>query len=338
MKKENAFIPMKVFVRGGSRAAEYNLSSAGYQDQEVERLAPSPDALAKGFRPTPKENLVFQGGKTIVDLTFTNFYIGGKDAWDPADIKNIDWSLDQAMSDEWLNNVMRQYFDNKPITAKFHPSTVLDGAPPNAFSQGDAKALVASLFTNDVLKGYDLPNTVICFMLPKGTILTDDVAPHKGAARRGAKAKSRPFIPAEDEDSSLEGLGGYHGSVHIDTKTTVYYAVGVYSFRQDNGKDNGIVAFDAPWKNVVATFYHELCEARTDADVDDAIRTNNDKYCGWVSKSGSECGDYPMTEAGDHLGLVMKEVALANGKGKVPIQYQYSNAVNGPEGPIKSLH
>jgi hypothetical protein len=26
--------------------------------------------------------------------------------------------------------------------------------------------------------------------------------------------------------------------------------------------------FDQPWKNVLATFYHELNEARTDPDVD----------------------------------------------------------------------
>ena len=30
--------------------------------------------------------------------------------------------------------------------------------------------------------------------------------------------------------------------------------------------------FDKPWKNLVATFYHERCEARTNADVDDAIK------------------------------------------------------------------
>jgi len=41
---------------------------------------------------------------------------------------------------------------------------------------------------------------------------------------------------------------------------------------------NGIPVFDEPWKNVVATFYHELNEARTDADVEDAIRAGNDGF------------------------------------------------------------
>lgn len=57
--------------------------------------------------------------------------------------------------------------------------------------------------------------------------------------------------------------------------TIVYYAIGVYS----EGR-NGIPAFDEPWKNVVATFYHELNEARTDPDVEEAVRTGNDSLLG----------------------------------------------------------
>jgi hypothetical protein len=38
---------------------------------------------------------------------------------------------------------------------------------------------------------------------------------------------------------------------------------------------NGIPVFDQPWKKVVATFYQELNEARTDADVEDPIRAGN---------------------------------------------------------------
>jgi hypothetical protein len=55
----------------------------------------------------------------------------------------------------------------------------------------------------------------------------------------------------------------------------VYYAVGVYSQTETDGTVNGIPVFEQPWKNVVATFYHELNEARTDADVEDAIRAGN---------------------------------------------------------------
>ncbi len=108
--------------------------------------------------------------------------------------------------------------------------------------------------------------------------------------------------------------------------------MGVYSETR-NGQTNGIDAFDTPWKNVVATFYHELNEARTDADVEEANNQEKDSLLGWVSREGEECGDYPIFEAAD-LSLVFKEVPLANGAGTIPIQFQYSNQVHGPEGPI----
>ena len=94
-----------------------------------------------------------------------------------------------------------------------------------------------------------------------------------------------------------------------------------------------IVAFDQPWKNVVATFYHELVEARTDADVEDS-------QVAWVNteRPAEEIGDIPMTLAGSNLTKVMKEVPLADGSGTVPIQLMWSNAVGGPEGPITVPH
>ena len=161
-------------------------------------------------------------------------------------------------------------------------------------------------------------------MLPRGTVLTiDDGSNEKKAADKEEKHSA----PVEEEASSLEGLGGFHGSVHIGA-VTLYYAVGVFS---EGG--NGIVAFDQPWKNVVATFYHELNEARTDADVED-------NRVAWVNNEqpGEEIGDIPMTLSGGNLGKVMKEVPLANGSGTVPVQLMWSNVVSGPEGPIAVAH
>jgi hypothetical protein len=109
-----------------------------------------------------------------------------------------------------------------------------------------------------------------------------------------------------------------------------------YSETLPDGTVNGIPVFDQPWKNVVATFYHELNEARTDPDVEDAIRAGDDpsavKLLGWTSNQGEECGDFPVFEA-DPLSKVFKEVRLTDGSGTVPVQFQYSNAVHGPEGP-----
>jgi len=146
-------------------------------------------------------------------------------------------------------------------------------------------------------------------------------------------------VPVENEDDSTQGLGGYHGSVHAGSGSntaTVYYAVGVYSEKLPDGRVNGIPVFDQPWKGVVATFYHELNEARTDADVEDAIRAGNDpsatKFLGWTSQQGEECGDFPVAEA-NPLAQVFKEVELTDKSGTVPVQFQYSDNVHGPEGP-----
>ena len=114
----------------------------------------------------------------------------------------------------------------------------------------------------------------------------------------------------------------------------------MYSERLPNGGTNGIPVYDQNWKNVVATVYHELQEARTDPDVDDAIRdgtTNGTRFLGWTSDSGLEIGDYPIAEA-RQLKHVFVEVPLADGSGLVPVQLQYSNAVHGPEGPIPYPH
>lgn len=114
-----------------------------------------------------------------------------------------------------------------------------------------------------------------------------------------------------------------------------YYAISVYS----EGK-NGVVGFDQVWKNIVATSYHELQEVRTDPDVEDALKARSLRKAmqllGWVSASGNEVGDFPVSEAGPDLAEVMKEVPLADGSGTVPVQFMYSNRVHGPGGATAS--
>jgi len=128
----------------------------------------------------------------------------------------------------------------------------------------------------------------------------------------------RGVVLSDGDVTSEHGLAGYHGS--IDGR---YYAVAVYS-----EGTNGIVAFDAPWKNVCATLYHELQEARTDPDVEDAIRTGKSKYLGWYSPRGGEIGDIPI--ATSPLPEVMREVPLTDGSGTVPIQLMWSNKDEAP--------
>lgn len=268
--------------------------------------------LAGGFKPTPQFDLVFQGGTTLPDLVFTNRYIGGATAWAPNDISSIDAALSSAMADQGLNNMLMQYFDNKQITSTFKPSSILLGKAARHYSQASIEHLVSHLAANGAFVGFDLSKTVFNFLLPKNVTLS------------------------VGSDSSENGLGGFHGEVSTP-KGTVLYAVGVYSAHRKGKSDNGIVAFAESWKNVVATFYHEMCEVRTDGDV-------NGK-AGWITapipefgNAQLEIGDIPMAEAGSNLSLVMMEVPLANGTGIVPIQLMYSNAVHGPEGSIPAPH
>ena len=334
--------PMNVYVRRGSSAEKAFRKRAG---------SLSPKAIAPGIAPTPEHDLKYQGGKIIQDLRFMNFYIGG-DVWDTGDIANIDNALSQAMSDQDLNNVMAQYFPG-PITTTFDGSQTLPGSPPAIMSQGDVEQLVATFYSGGKLTGHDLATTLFNFMLPPGTVLNTDTTTTgggqhvaSGVKREAAAVKSQAVAPKalvpKDEADSLNGLGGYHGSVHVSDTDIVYYAVGVYSQTEADGTVNGIPVFDQPWKNVVATFYHELNEARTDADVEDAIRAGNDPnanaFLGWVSDQGEEIGDFPVSEAGGDLTEVFQEVELTDNSGTVPIQFMYSDAVHGPEGPIAQAH
>jgi hypothetical protein len=301
---------------------------------------PSPEVIAPGLTPTPVHDLIFHGGRTIADLVFTNLYVGGSGGWKTSDRENIDKGLAAAMSDVNLNNVMTQYYPSGKITSRFRPSQVLEGPRPAVVSQGDVESLVKQLFMTGKLTDFDLASSVFNFMLPSGTILNTDTATTGAIASQVGKhmAQKQRILP-EDEEDSTQGLGGYHGSVHVgagDDAKVIYYAVGVFSETSPDGTVNGIPVFDQPWKNVVATFYHELSEARTDPDVEDAIRGGDDpnaiKFLGWTSKQGEECGDFPVFEA-NPLSQVFKEVKLTDGSGTVPVQFQYSDAVHGPEGP-----
>jgi hypothetical protein len=324
MNRKKSPRPLNVSFRHGSPSERVFRQRMGL---------PGVEAIAPGLKTTPAHDLRFHGGKTIANLHFMNFYVGA-DVWPPDDVTNIDKSLAAAMADTHLNNVMEQYFPGQ-ITTTFDGSEKLAGPAPATVSQGDIEALVALLATQGKFAGRDLASTVFNFMLPPGTILNADAKPTVPISHAADAAKKSP-IPDDDDGDSLQGLGGYHGSVHVN-KNTIYYAVGVYSETRADGTQNGIPAFDKPWKNVVATFYHELNEARTDADVEDAIRAGNDpnatKFLGWTSNQGEECGDFPIFESGNDLSKVFQEVPLTAGGGTVPVQFQYSDNAHGPEGP-----
>jgi hypothetical protein len=292
-----------VFVRADSPAGERFRAQ-----RSVAAVVESLEAIAPPFQPDAARDLQYFGGKTIPRLTFTSFYLGGAERWADSDVTAVDSALAKAMTDTRLEDVIAQYFPGQTLASTFAGHELIEPDVPDTVSKNTVEGLLARLFGQGRLAG-DRASTAFLFLLPPGVVLADG-----------------------DVDS-LHGLGGYHGSIHVQSET-LYYAVGVYSETTDAG-DNGIVAFDEPWKNVVATFYHELQEIRTDPDVEDAIRAptldEGVRYLGWMSLRDGEIGDIPMEEAGSNLSLVMREVPLADGSGTVPIQLMWSNRVHGPE-------
>jgi Calcineurin-like phosphoesterase len=280
---------------------------------EAHRRAPAPtppsSSLAPGFQPQPGWNLVNNGGPTIADLTFVNRYVGGAVNWQASDMTSIDNALSKAMSDAGLQSVISQYYPG-PITSTMLPSAVHDAAVAATVAQADVEALATQLHGDGVLGAADPAKSVINIMLPAGVILSDG------------------------QNDSTQGLGGYHGSAKTADGTEVYYAVGVYSQTNADGSVNGIDAFGTPWKNVVATFYHELNEARTDTAVEDSDATGDNSLLGWYSQAGGgEIGDLPINlvnQLAGPLSMVFQEVPLADGSGTVPVQLMWSNADAGP--------
>src|SRR5437763_11800546 len=107
--------PMNVHVAQGSLAERMIRARAGLPGGQPAE----PEAQVPGMPSTPRHDLHFHQGKTIQNLTFTNFYVGGINSWSQGDIQSIDIALAAAMSDQSLNNVMMQYFSNQPITSTF---------------------------------------------------------------------------------------------------------------------------------------------------------------------------------------------------------------------------
>jgi hypothetical protein len=279
--------------------------------------APGQAPIAPGFTADHALDLTFDGGRTIAGLSFVNVYLGP--GWAATDMSNIDAALSGALSDPSLNHVIQQYFQT-PITTAFLGSRQNAAAIPATYTRDSVSATLDQLAAAGQLAGLDLGSTVINLLLPPGTILDTTAAGGVG--------------DADDKDSSLQGLGGYHGSHQAAGNAVIYFAVSVYSQVTAKGP-NGIPIWTDPtesWKNVVATLYHELNEARTDPDVEGVNRGGNRSLLGWYSDKGGEIGDIPIQVAQD-IHTVFAEVPLQSGQ-TAPIQLMWSNAAGGPGEPF----
>ena len=306
--------PMRIQARPGSRVERLYMSSGLPQGGWPK---PKPEEIAPGVSPKPLDDLIFHGGKLVPQMEFQNIFLGGQASWRAADIDFINASITAAMQDTKLNNVIKQYFvDVASVTCDPRNAIVLEEARPAQLDEPDVKAMVQRLVLAGKLSDSDLDTTIFNLLLPPGTIL-----------RLG-------------DANSVDGLGGYHGSVHFSKDgrdVTAYYSANVFSQQLPDGRTNGIPAFDVSWKDVVGTLYHELNEFRTDADVSDAIAQSDNQFLGWMSAQGQEIGDQPIAAA-TSLALVFKEILSSAGGKRLPVQFLYSNAVHGAEGPIANPH
>lgn len=302
--------PMRIQVLPGSEAEQQHYqASERYCGERIER-----EALAPGITASPRDDLVFRGGKVVPQMGFQNIYLGRSSDFSPGDIEAIDDAITRVMRDPRLNNVIRQYFPGQMLSCDVAESVVLEEPRPIEMDEPDVQAKVIALFDSGTILDTDHDHTLFNLVLPPGTILR------------------------LDGSSSLRGLGGYHGSVHFFRQgrlQTLYYSANVYSERRLN-RTNGIPFFDRPWKNVVATLYHELIEFQTDPDVSDAIRQQDRRFIGWNSNFGQEIGDQPISV--NALSEVFNEVLTQPGSRPTPVQLMYSNAVHGAEGPIDEPH
>jgi hypothetical protein len=306
LDNEEEFVyPMRVQVAPGSEAEYRHFRNALRRSGEKFQR----EALAAGISASPQDDLVFRGGKTLPHMGFQNIYLGHPNDFASGDVESIDGAITRLMRDEQLKSIIQQYFPGKKLEYDIAASLILDENRRNEMDEPDVQNKVIDLFDKNLISTTDLDRTVFNLILPPDTVLK------------------------LSGSSSRNGLGGYHGSVHFSRggqSRTLYYSANVYSAVR-SGQRNGIPFFGTPWKNVVCTLYHELMESQTDPDVNDAIRSGNRSFIGFNSKFGQEIGDQPI--AANSLDKVFKEVMTLPGPTATPMQFMFSNAVHGAEGP-----
>ena len=299
--------PMRIQVAPGSEAEYRHYHTAARRGGE--RIAR--EALAPGVSASPKDDLVFRGGKVLPHMGFQNIYLGRASDFAPRDVESIDDAITRVMRDEQLKSVIQQYFPGKTLAYDVAPSVILDENRVNQMDEPDVQNKIIDLLDRKLILATDHDRTIFNLVLAPDTVLK------------------------LSGSSSLNGLGGYHGSVHFSRggqSRMLYYSANVYSAIR-SGRRNGIPFFSTPFKNVVCTLYHELIEFQTDPDVGDAIRQQDRRFIGFNSNRGHEIGDQPLSA--NSLDRVFKEVLTLPGPRPTPVQFVFSNAVHGAEGPAE---
>lgn len=135
-----------------------------------------------------------------------------------------------------------------------------------------------------------------------------------GAVKDGPQTVHTVFLPPNavletgDGTTSLDGLGGFHGSVIDANGKPVYFAAIAYS----KGK-NGIDFDGKARDNITITASHEWDEACTDPDVENG-------QLGWYNDRYGEVGDLAVNS-----GLVPLAQAFVKDEAGYAVQVEWSN-------------
>ena len=236
--------------------------------------APGPPSqtggLPTGFTPDPNNDMTFDGGRTIADLSYTNFFLG---AWDPADRTSIDDALRAIMTDPGLNDILAQYFPGQAISATFRPSSALPPPTKATMNKPDVEGLVTKLHAAGKFAGFDLPNTVFNFMLPRGTFLTDLGGPGNAADGDEPEVYAPvPFVWSDQYDRKIQSVGHFRGDdemevVHGSLEERRFVAV----FGRE-GRLVGALGFSMPAK--VMRYRKMIAERATFADALERARAS----------------------------------------------------------------
>jgi len=198
----------------------------------------------------------FHGGKVLKNPVYTPIYYG--QYWTTAQGKK-DVAHNDAFAKEFGtsegNQILHQYGTGD---GSFGGSTTVNVTNPKKVTEAQVQKIVKDQLAKGSVKKND--QGIYTVMLPPGTVLD-----------------------AGGGVTSLNGLGGFHGSYNDASGKKVYYAVIAYS-KGNNGIDFTGNAQD----NISITQSHEWREASTDPDV-------NNGTLGWYNdKENGELDDLAM--------------------------------------------
>jgi hypothetical protein len=247
------------------------------------KTQPAPRTLDT-FTPAKKDTrgytLTNRGGKVLTAPEFQPIYLGSY--W-KTPVGAEDRKYNDAFAHEVVTGnhqaILAQYGVGKGSAAD---SVVVKAATPKRFTHDDVVALVKQQIATGAVK--DGPQTVHMVVLPPGTVLVDGNA------------------------TSLQGLGGFHGSYLDAAGKSVYFGVVCYSDQK-----NGIEFDSNPRDNLSIIESHEFDEVATDPDVETG-------RLGWYNNKYGEIGDLAVNSR-----LVPLDQAYGRDSGGFAVQVEWSN-------------